>query len=159
MIAARAEAERRAYDEVWDTMVVSEALKEELRGAFENGQALSQTDVGAGIWCAVTEAGALANNLGISLQLAQRIASFGPQCMAGKDTKVPLTGMQYGRRGGDPRNMDGSAYDWQNRYAEVFMRNRETLAHAKGVRARSDCSKDHGAGDRKGGSRRYSGCA
>ncbi|MGH1416901.1 MAG: phage tail length tape measure family protein [Pelagimonas sp.] len=136
MTEARAAAERRAFEELLASQDVSEALKEELRGALEESQAIGGTDVGAGIRGAVTEAGALVKNLGISLKLAQRIASFGPQGMTGANTRDPLTGKQYGGRGGDPRSMGGTAYDWQNRDAEEFLRNWKPPSAAKAGRGR-----------------------
>lgn len=63
LTSARAEAERLAFEEVLNSLDVSEALKEELRQAFENGQLLASLDIETGIWGAATAASQLAANL------------------------------------------------------------------------------------------------
>lgn len=53
---ARADAERAAFERVLETLDVSEELKDELRQALAQGQALASTDMSAGIWSAVNAA-------------------------------------------------------------------------------------------------------
>ncbi|SDY55517.1 phage tail length tape measure family protein [Citreimonas salinaria] len=79
---AHAAAERRAFEAILDTVNVSEALKDELRAAFEQGLALSQLDVSSRIWDGANAASAMAANLaGAVAQMGalaqQSIASSG----------------------------------------------------------------------------------
>ncbi|WP_299370418.1 phage tail length tape measure family protein [uncultured Tateyamaria sp.] len=76
---ARADAERRAFEEMLETLDVSEQLKDELRLAFEEGLALSQVDVASSIRAGATEAERLANALGIALSTALELANATPQ--------------------------------------------------------------------------------
>jgi len=62
---------------------------------------------------ASSSAAALARELGVSLETAQRLASFGPQGIT----------RPQGGRGGDPRDMGGSFLDWQTRDATEFLEN------------------------------------
>ncbi|EBA08951.1 hypothetical protein [Sagittula stellata] len=91
-------------------------LVDALLEASKNGETLGKTDVGAGIRSAVDESIALVRNLGMGLDLARGIASWGPQGMPG-------TAPPQGGRGGDPRAMGGSFYDWQTRDAAQFLEN------------------------------------
>ncbi len=108
----RAEAERAAFDEMLAGMDVAESLKDELRQAFEHGQALAGLDMAGGIVTASNNARALAEWLGVSLETASRLAALGPQ-------GIPQSA---GRgRGRDPRQFGGGIADWQNRDAIVFL--------------------------------------
>ncbi|WP_370313484.1 hypothetical protein [Sagittula sp.] len=91
-------------------------LVDALLEASKNGETLGKTDIAGGIRSAVDESFALVRNLGMGLDLARRIASWGPQGMPG-------TTPQQGGRGGDPRTMGGSFYDWQTRDAPQFLDN------------------------------------
>ncbi|MCT4554627.1 MAG: phage tail length tape measure family protein [Pelagimonas sp.] len=115
--SAQADAERATLEEKIAGLDVSEDLKDELRVALETSLELSGVDLAGGIGAGADEALRLAENLGISLSLAQRIASFGPQGIGGPGTDDPNTGFQYGGRGGDPRAFGGAAFDWQTRDA------------------------------------------
>ena len=112
----RAEAEGRVFEEMLAGMDVSEAMKDELRQAFEHGQALANLDIAGGIQSASQSAQELADWLGIGLETATRLVAMGPQ-------GVPGAGEVGGGRGGDPRQFGGSFADWQNRDAIQFLDN------------------------------------
>lgn len=101
---ARADAERAVFEEMLASLDVSEDLKNQLRAAFEEGLALSNLDVGAGIRGAVADAAALAQQLGVALSVAMSLQNL-------------RSSKQYGGRGGDPRDFmpGGSQGDYQNR--------------------------------------------
>lgn len=73
---ALAEAERRALENQLAALPVSEALKDEIRQAFENGAALSELDVGAGIRGAVQDAIDLGMNLFEAVKQARAVAAL-----------------------------------------------------------------------------------
>lgn len=72
---ARADAERAAFEEMLAALDVSEDMTDQLRAAFEEGQALASLDVGAGIRGAVADAIDLATNLGLALDVAAKLAN------------------------------------------------------------------------------------
>lgn len=74
---------------------------------------LAKIDLSSNIAAGATEAGRLAENLGISLATAQRLAALGPQ-----GATAPRGG-----RGGDPRENGGRAIDWQTAEAGEFLDN------------------------------------
>jgi len=74
---------------------------------------LAKIDLSSNIAAGATEAGRLAENLGISLATAQRLAALGPQ-----GATAPRGG-----RGGDPRENGGRAIDWQTAEAGEFLEN------------------------------------
>lgn len=113
-------------------------LVDALLEASKNGETLGKTDVGAGIRSAVDESIALVRNLGMGLDYARKIASWGPQGMPG-------TTPQQGGRGGDPRTMGGSFYDWQTRDAPQFLDNwtpPKAARAARGGRGQSAAQKE-----------------
>ncbi|WP_226779507.1 phage tail length tape measure family protein [Oceaniglobus trochenteri] len=73
----RAAAERRAFEQQLSGLDVSEALKDELRAAFENADALAKVDIASNIAGAVDNAFALAQRLGVALSVARAIADTG----------------------------------------------------------------------------------
>lgn len=68
----RVRAERAAFEQTLAGMQVSEALKNELRLAWEMASNLSQTNIAAGIAAGANEAARLVQNLSLAAQLAQR---------------------------------------------------------------------------------------
>ncbi|WP_340240052.1 hypothetical protein [Sulfitobacter pontiacus] len=78
----------------------------------EAAEGIASTPIADAIAAGASEAARLAQNLGISLATAQRLAALGPQGAA-----------PAGGRGGDPRTMGGSALDWQTRDAQEFLDN------------------------------------
>jgi len=103
----------------------------------EAAEGIANTPIADAIAAGASEAARLAENLGISLATAQRLAALGPQGAA-----------PAGGRGGDPRTMGGSALDWQTRDAQEFLDN---WTPPKPSRGRS------GGGGRKGSKRRGGG--
>lgn len=99
-----------------DNMVSAEDQARRMADMLNQGkdaaEGIAAVDTSGGIAAGANEAARLAQNLGISLDLARRIAGFGPQGAA-----------PQGGRGGDPRNMGGSALDWQNREGTEFLAN------------------------------------
>lgn len=99
-----------------DQMTRSEDLarqmQERLGEAAANAEATAGAagGIGAALQPGVAAAAALADNLGISLQLAQRLSAMGPQ---GVNMNPDPSGKVYGGRGGDPRDMGGSFFGWQ----------------------------------------------
>lgn len=69
---------------------------------------------------ATASAQRLAAQLGISLELATRLAAMGAQGISGTRDE---NGLQYGGRGGDPRKMGGRALDIQTAGAGDFLAN------------------------------------
>lgn len=123
-VAAKASNLRQALFEASDggRLLNEEGAKllEGLTDAELAALALAQVDMASGISNASAEAVALAQNLGIALDAAQRLAALGPQ---GINTNPDPSGQVYSGRGGDPRTMGGSALDWQVRAADEFLRN------------------------------------
>ncbi|MEL7098292.1 MAG: phage tail length tape measure family protein [Pseudomonadota bacterium] len=70
----RAQHEREAFRVMVSSMNTSQALKDELLKAFDAAAAIAATNMAAGISPAVTEAQRLAEQLGISVGLAQMLA-------------------------------------------------------------------------------------
>lgn len=66
--------------------------------------------IGPALQSGVSAAAAMAQNLGISLATAQRLAALGPQ---GVPTNGDPSGNTYSGRGGDPRQFGGTAFEWQ----------------------------------------------
>jgi len=60
---AQAAAQRQAFEATLETMNVSEDLKDELREAFNQAEALASVDMASGIWNAADAASAMATNL------------------------------------------------------------------------------------------------
>jgi hypothetical protein len=87
------------------------AVYEQLLSAEKAALRLAGIDLGANMALAATEAGRLAENLGISLQTAAKLAAMGPQ----GQSNTP------GGRA-DPRQFGGEALDWQTRDATEFLR-------------------------------------
>ncbi|KXF92087.1 phage tail length tape measure family protein [Phaeobacter inhibens] len=108
---------RREHEAMLATLDVSEDLKDELRAAFEHQEAMAGLDIATGIGSAANEAQRLAQELGISLETAKRLAALGPQ-------GLPQEGANgYSGRGGDPRQMGGSSLDWNTRQGTEFLEN------------------------------------
>ncbi|WP_457647364.1 phage tail length tape measure family protein [Profundibacter sp.] len=107
----RAAAEQRVFEATLDTLNISAELKDELRAAFEKGQALAGLNMAGGVASAAVQAERMAVALGISLETATKIAAMGGQKGGGAG------------RGGDPRAQGGSISDWQNKDAIVFLEN------------------------------------
>ncbi|MVO16856.1 phage tail length tape measure family protein [Parasedimentitalea huanghaiensis] len=73
----RQQAERAAYEETLATLKVSEGLKDELRAAFEEGQRLADLDMTPGVNGAAEAAARLVDRLGVSVELAGKLAGLG----------------------------------------------------------------------------------
>ncbi|MGR3497115.1 hypothetical protein, partial [Citreimonas sp.] len=100
--------------------LVSEETQEVLANLEESAKAaegLRSVDIESGILSAAQAAFVLSQRLSIGLDLARRIASFGPQGLGDTPEK--------GGRGGDPREFGGSTYDWRNREAIQFLEDYE----------------------------------
>lgn len=110
----RSAAERETLKAQLEVLQVSEELKDEILAAFDAAEQLSLVDVASGISDGVKEARALAEWMGVSLATAQKIAALGPQGAPGSS---PVPGR------GDPRNMGGSFFDWQNKDGTDFLSN------------------------------------
>ncbi|WP_043775383.1 hypothetical protein, partial [Roseivivax isoporae] len=87
------------------------------------GVAIAAAGIPGALDGGVSAAMRLAEALGISLATAQALAKLGPQGVGVTSTTDPNTGMQYGGRGGDPREMGGSIYDRQNAEAIQWLEN------------------------------------
>ncbi|MEX3315679.1 hypothetical protein [Sulfitobacter sp. PS-8MA] len=128
--------------DVVDGVTNAEAVAREMAARLQEGQdaadGIANTPIADAIAAGASEAARLAENLGISLATAQRLAALGPQGAA-----------PAGGRGGDPRTMGGSALDWQTRDAQEFLDN---WTPPKPSRGRS-------GGGRSGGSKRRGGGA
>lgn len=75
----RADQERAAFEATVATLVPAGDLRDRLMEAWENGRGLAATDMASGIDAAAKRARDLANDLGISLATAARLAALGPQ--------------------------------------------------------------------------------
>lgn len=73
----RQAAEQAAYEETLATLSVSEDLKDQLRAAFEEGQKLAELDMTPGINGATEAAARLVDQLGVSAELAAKLAGLG----------------------------------------------------------------------------------
>ncbi|WP_172298361.1 phage tail length tape measure family protein [Pseudoruegeria sp. HB172150] len=109
----RADAVLRAKLEEIEALPIARQHKEEMREAAEETHRLAVEDIASGIGAAADRARLLAENLGISLATAQRIAALGPQGTEG-ETLTP-------GRGGDPRSFGGTFYDWNNQEGTAFL--------------------------------------
>ncbi|WP_457650933.1 phage tail length tape measure family protein [Profundibacter sp.] len=130
----RATAEQRVFEATLDTLNISTELKDELRAAFEKGQALAGLNMAGGVASAAVQAERMAVALGISLETAAKIAAMGGQKGGGAG------------RGGDPRAQGGSISDWQNSDAIVFLENykppRKTRGGAGGKQGNQNATGD-----------------
>ena len=110
------EAGDTVNQDVLDGVTNAEAVAREMAARLDEGkeaaEGIANTSIADAIAAGASEAARLAENLGISLATAQRLAALGPQGAA-----------PAGGRGGDPREMGGSALDWQTRDAQVFLDN------------------------------------
>ncbi len=86
-------------------------LYNNLLKAVQAGLELEGLDLASGIDAASNSASQLAARLGVSLETAAKIAALGPQ--------TANIGAGAGR-GGDPREMGGSIFDWQTREAANY---------------------------------------
>jgi Prophage tail length tape measure protein len=113
--SSREAAERRAFEETLKTMGASEALKEELLAAFQNGQLLAGLDIASGINSAAQAAQNLADRLGLSLDIAREVvAASGDVGGVGGDPTIS------GFAENDPRN--GKPGVWTGGYSRSTWR-------------------------------------
>ena len=122
----RQEAARASFEEELAALDVSESLKDELRLAFEEGQKLSELDLGKGIRIGVSAAESLAEKLGISLGLAQQISDLDRTVRTSKSTD---TIEDYEE--GDPRSSHYKAPIWDGGYNNSTKRKKGGSGGAK----------------------------
>lgn len=116
--AARQErAMVQAYEVYASTRVEADLLAAAAEAAGVSAADLSHIDFG-NLAAASSYALQLAANLGISLDVATRLAALGPQ---GINTNPDPSGQVYSGRGGDPRQQGGSFLDWQTREATAWL--------------------------------------
>jgi len=88
----RADAERKAFEEMLAGLDVAESTKEELRAAFEEGQRLATADIAGGIRSAAAEALNLANRLNAAVGAAMSLASQGGNALREAQLKNEFKG-------------------------------------------------------------------
>lgn len=116
---AGAAADSDLYDGLSQAESQARVMVARLREAEEAADGLAGVDIASGVYDAGREAANLARWLGVSLETARRLASFGPQGVPGSGRGVG------GGRGGDPRNSGGAFIDWQTRDAQRFLESYE----------------------------------
>ena len=100
----------------------------------ELGERLSEVLGGISV-SGIDDAERLAKWLGVSLDTARKLAAMGPQGVPDEYTGPISSG-----RGGDPREAGGSAFDWQNREADEFLKNWKPPVSGGGSSATSKAS-------------------
>ncbi|WP_300439410.1 phage tail length tape measure family protein [uncultured Mameliella sp.] len=135
---ARAAAERRAFEEVLAGLDVSADLKDEMRLAFEHGQALSRIELAGGIGSAADEATRLASELGRALNAAISLSAQGVADMRTAEINWQFRDDPVGRAGalaGERFDADVGANADLDPLAQDFLAQQraEYVANAKAV--------------------------
>ncbi len=126
-------------DGVTNAEAVARGMSARLAEGQEAAEGIANTPIADAIAAGASEAARLAQNLGISLATAQRLAALGPQ-----------GAKPSGGRGGDPRTMGGSFDDWRYREADEFLENWTPPKPSRG-RSGGGGRKRSGRGGRSGG--------
>ncbi len=113
-------------------------LVTQLLAAQQAAADIAAVDMASGIADASAEALALAQNLGISLETAVRLAALGPQ---GINLNPDPSGQVYSGRGGDPRTQGGAFIDWQTREATSWLAAWKPARKGAGRGGMSDAAK------------------
>lgn len=100
-----------------DAAVVAQEMKTHIDDGKVSADGLAAASGSISFAAATGEAQALAAALGVALDTASRLAAMGPQ---GVNTNPDPSGKVYSGRGGDPRTMGGSTYDWRTRDAITY---------------------------------------
>jgi hypothetical protein len=113
LVASGQEIDQGVLDGLVAAESVARRFAAEMQDAEEAAEATGDAAAGIsrGMAPAVRQAQDLARFFGISLERAARLARLGPQGLPGSGAP------QVGGRGGDPRTMGGSFFDWQTRDA------------------------------------------
>lgn len=109
----RVDAERRAFEELVNSLAVGKDLKNELMAAWQNANGLASVDMASGIAAAAGSAAYLAQMLGISVNLANSLAlqetpsgpklGFGSGVGGAGDPSVGSERLGFGKFGEGPR--------------------------------------------------------
>lgn len=113
---------RRAVIEIVKMADGAERLKVQVDRADKLGKQFAATDLAGGVIAAGNAVLVLAQNMGIALATAQRLAALGDQGVS-----TDPSGKRYSGRGGDPREMGGSTFDLAVKEADARIKLQEEI--------------------------------